>query len=345
MSPFTRRLFLAFLVFSWAFPCAVYAQGRVRLELSTEERAPLMARQDWLQQLAKAGVTNLRIRAGQSGDKIGVEVEGTAASPVYIVTGTISSNGDLILPAGRFSLREAAGAARWLDDLARKGPEKKPEPKAAFGLSPEQYEGVHTELARPVTFATRGMSRAAAVERIGRPLTIPLRISQGLLQSTEEDPVDEELSGLSSGTALACVLRPAGLCFVPRSGGRGEVECIVVASKPGLEVWPIGWKPEKPPSKVLATLFESFNANVENVPLTKVLDELATRLKVPILMDHTALARHGIDPGKVPVHSPQGRTTYNQLLRRVLSQAKLKSELRVDEAGKPFLWVTTMLPP
>ena len=36
--------------------------------------------------------------------------------------------------------------------------------------------------------------------------------------------------------------------------------------------------------------------------------------------------------------------SYSQALRRVLSQAKLKYELRVDEADKPFLWITTIKP-
>ena len=32
------------------------------------------------------------------------------------------------------------------------------------------------------------------------------------------------------------------------------------------------------------------------------------------------------------------------ILQKILSQAKLQKELRVDEAGKPFLWITTLLP-
>jgi len=80
------------------------------------------------------------------------------------------------------------------------------------------------------------------------------------------------------------------------------------------------------------------------VPVTTVLEAIAKRLKLPVLLDHSALARHGIEPDKKKVNSPQSRTTSNQLLRKVLSQAGLKSEVRLDEAGKPFLWVTTVKP-
>ena len=36
--------------------------------------------------------------------------------------------------------------------------------------------------------------------------------------------------------------------------------------------------------------------------------------------------------------------SYSQVLRKILSQAKLRYELRVDDADKPFLWITTVKP-
>ena len=44
------------------------------------------------------------------------------------------------------------------------------------------------------------------------------------------------------------------------------------------------------------------------------------------------------------VSFPQSRTTYSIALRKMLFKAGLKFEVRVDEAGKPFLWVTTLKP-
>ncbi len=44
------------------------------------------------------------------------------------------------------------------------------------------------------------------------------------------------------------------------------------------------------------------------------------------------------------MNAAQTRTTHNRLLGKVLSQAKLKYEVRVDEAGNPLLWVTTLKP-
>jgi hypothetical protein len=46
----------------------------------------------------------------------------------------------------------------------------------------------------------------------------------------------------------------------------------------------------------------------------------------------------------VIVSHPRARTTYSIALRKILFQAEPTSELRVDEPGKPFLWVTTVKP-
>jgi hypothetical protein len=39
---------------------------------------------------------------------------------------------------------------------------------------------------------------------------------------------------------------------------------------------------------------------------------------------------------------PASRTTYSLLLGKVLFQARLKSEIRIDEADGPLLWITTI---
>ena len=119
---------------------------------------------------------------------------------------------------------------------------------------------------------------------------------------------------------------------------------MIVPSKPGLEIWPVGWKPDQSAAKLLPDLFQAFNANVQNVPITAVFDAVSQRLKTPILLDHNALARHGIEPEKTLVSVPQGKMSYDRLLNRVCGKAKLQTEFRVDEAGKPLIWVTTQLP-
>jgi hypothetical protein len=321
----------------------VHAAGRVKLEIVSDRNAPITSQQEWLQRLAAVGLTDLRIRSGRTGDQVGIEKQGSESEPVYVVTGIITSGNQLVLPGGRFALGDAAQVARWVNNLAEKGLGEKEEPRSAFGLTAELLEKARQELAQPVRFSTRGLDRQQAVVKIAGQLGESFHLNRGLIEADSDDKVAEELSGVSCGTALACLLRPAGLGLAPRDN-RGNVQYVVTSSKPGVVLWPIGRPPEKPLPQVLPAMYESFNANVQDVPAAKVLEVLSKRLKVPFFLDHNALARHGIEPDKKIVNAPQSRTTYNQLLRKILSQAGLKFEVRVDDAGKPLVWITSVKP-
>ena len=319
------------------------AAGRVQLDLVRDARASLMASQQWAAALGKAGIRGVRIRSATAGDEVGIAVRGSKESPLYVVTGIVKSSDELVLPPGKFKRRDAARLAQWVEDLAKFGLSGGQPAKSAFGLSRDQFERLHQELSKPVDFSTRGQPRGNVVERIAGRLSLPVRVDRKMAKMLAADEVGEELSGLSCGTVLAYVLRPAGLCFVPRQVGRG-IECVVVKAQPGLEIWPVGWKPQKPRPKVLPALFEFRNVNVQGVSAARALEAIGKRLKVPVLIDHNALARHGIEPDKTIVSHPQSRTTYSLALRKILFQARLKYEVRVDEAGKPYLWVSTIKP-
>ena len=329
----------------WAAAASGYAAGRVELELVTEPRVPITAQQDWLRRLSQAGIKNLRIRSMRSVDQVGIVVGGTEESPIYAVTGIVTSGGEVLLPGARFRPTDAVRLARWLDELAQYGPSDGRPRKSAFGLRARQFEQVQKDLSQEVGFATQGLKRREVIDGIAKRLTLPLRVEPRLLQTIrDDDVVAEELSALSCGTALAYAVRSLGWCLVPRDSGARGLECTVAKAEPDMEAWPIGWEPEKRPGEVLPALFEFLNANVQGVTVPQLLTAMGERLKVPILLDHNALARHGIEPEKSVVNLPLARTSYTLLLRKTLYQAGLKYELRVDEAAKPFLWVTTLRP-
>ncbi len=319
------------------------AAGRVELELVGDARGgAAMGFQEWLQVLSRAGVKNVRIRTAEPGDKAKIDIQGTAESPIYMVTGLLTGHDELLVPGGRFKRSDAAGLAQWIKDLAARGPANHREARPAFGLTAKQFGEVHDDLAKPVTFSTVGMTRSEAAEKIGRQLALPLQVT-GDLTAADDDKIAEELSGLSCGTALACLVRPLGYALVPRQTAQGPVHAVGRAQLDH-EVWPIGWPPEKPLVQVAPALFEFHDVNVQNVTAAKALEAIAARLKLPVLVDHNALARHGVDPAKAMVSLPQARTTYSLALRKLLFKAGLKFEVRLDEAGKPFLWVSTVKP-
>lgn len=328
------------------------AAGRVTLELLADERAPLTSQHEWAKSLAKAGVENVRFRVRLASDNVGIETVGTAGDPSYQVTGLITTSGDVVIvPGARFHPGEAARLARWLQELPQRGAGgDQAQPRGPFGLSPEDFDRIRKDLAQPLGFSTKDMDRLAAVRKAITLPAHPVSFSPGSLEGVESDKVAEDLSKLSCGTALAYLLRPAGLCLTIRTTRQG-LNLVISAAKAGTEPWPVGWPPEKSDPEILPALYQSFGAQIERTPLTTLLTAVAGRLEAPILLDHNALARYGIEPDKVLIDykstdptKPKRRVSYLTLLRYALGQAKLKSELRLDEAGHPFLWVTTLKP-
>jgi len=316
--------------------------GRVELVLLISPEAGLTAPQTWARALGQSGIRHVQIRQATPTDQPGIERIGQADPPLYRVTGILKGQ-EVVLPGARFGLGQVGQLARWLEELAQEGPPKDRPPKTAFGLSAQEFEKVHADLAKPVGFATRGVDRAVAAARIGQKLQFPLQPAPDRLRGLAGDKAAEELSTLSCGTALACLLRPAGYALLPCSEG-GRLWYRLERMRPGMEIWPVGWTPEKLPKDVLPKLFEFLDVRLEKVSAAETLQAIADRLQVVYLFDHNALARHGIEPEKTAVNLPASRTYYARVLERILFQAGLKYELRIDEAGTPFLWITTVKP-
>jgi hypothetical protein len=324
---------------------ALGAGGQTRLDLVGADQSAALAFQEWLQVLTKAGIKNVRIRSGDITDKIGIEVQGTDKSPLYVVTGFIVNRNELLLPSGRYTRGDVAQLARWLDEVAKEGPPDRRPKRTVFGLTTEQFAQVHEDLSLSVGFETKGMTQTETVEKIRRKLHIPLGNNAQWKQAAGGEVVDEELSKLSCGTALACVLRYAGFCLAPVESS-GKLAYSIVKDKQKLEAWPIGLEPskEKPSTKLAPALFELRNVNVENVPVSKVLEAIGEKVSLPILLDRNAIARRDSNPTETLVSLPQRRISYNEALKILLFKVELKFEVRVDEAGNAFIWVSTIEP-
>ena len=116
----------------------------------------------------------------------------------------------------------------------------------------------------------------------------------------------------------------------------------IVRSRDAKESWPVGWPPQHAPGKTLPDLFRSLNVEIDDTPLPDALAAIKQRVNVPFLFDYNAMARYQIEPTKTHVTLPRKKSFYNSIVRDLLRQAKLKHELRVDDAGKPFLWISSL---
>lgn len=319
---------------------AADGNAAISMELVTERGLSVTASQDWYKVLSGLGVSSLRIRSG-SGEQPEVTTEGTKASPRYRVVGVLTRDNVLHLPGGSFKTTDAAGLRRWLSKLGEHGSEAVTEPSGAFGLVQRQLDAVTSELRRPVTTTTKGRPADKVVDAISKTLTSQVVIDAAARRTLAAATIQDELSGLSSGTALAIALRQAGLVLLPEKAGRGEVLYRVTPAG-AASGWPIGWKSQAKPNVLLPDLFTYLNVEIKDISVAEALEAIEGRLKTPFLFDRNAMAVHGIDPSEAMADVPGKRMTYSQTLHRVMAQAKLKYEVRVDEAEKPFLWITTI---
>ena len=137
----------------------------------------------------------------------------------------------------------------------------------------------------------------------------------------------------------------AWLAFCPSRLPDGTVELSVTLAESSGDAWPIGWPRRQSPPETAPTLFEIKTIDLDDEPLDEVLEAVAGVIGIPILVDRAALADRRIDLTQVKISHPRKRTTWITALNSFAYKAKAKFEILIDEAGKPFLWVTPLATP
>lgn len=333
--------FLGTLVVGMTLPRLAAAQVKIDVELATDEDFSGANSRDWYDLFTSLKVDNLRIRSGKLLDEVKVESTGEQPNATYKVIGRLTRDNQLILPGGTYSARDKGRIKAWLDDLRAHGPEGEKE-ATPFGLSAEQLTAARKDLGREINFETKDAPLAVTIEQIAKRLDGALVLDPVATAdvATAEVPT-EELKGLAVGTALSYLVRSLGLAVIPRANADGKLAYHVERPATGADVWPIGARPEKRPRDIVPSLYEISNVNIEDFPLADVAEAIAKRAGARVLYDHYSLARFGVDVHEVKVTVRGARMSDQTALRQALTKARLRFELRVDEAGQPLFWITS----
>lgn len=319
------------------------AQQRiVELQIRADARARVGTQQRWMEMLSTVGADRVATKTGSISEP---EIEETKLSSTSLVTITGMISGEkLYLPGGSFSIRDKARIRELIQRIRDDGARVALAEKKAFGLTSEQLVELHQAMRKPLNFDTRSANSAEVVQKIsrliGRRLELDATARTALAGS---ESVSEELNGVSSGTALAVVLRPLGLVWQPRRLQGKPLELTIVDSGSSSENWPIGWPIENPPVQVEPRLFERLQLEIRGYPLSDALNAIEKRSGVPFFYDHNSLARNGVELAETKVTLIQEKASFMVAIDKLLRQSKPKliDELRVDENGKTFLWITT----
>jgi hypothetical protein len=327
----------------------------IELELATERGVQITAPREWLQLLTSIGIDNVQIRGFRAGDEPSVKNRGSAERPRYHVVGILTSKHQLQLPGGTFSRSDKAKLKDYFEGLTADGAESLAAPRGRFALTEKEMTAVLADLAQPIEFQTIGLPVRDAMEQLQAKFETKFALDREADRALRDSvPCRDELKGLTAGTGLAILLRSSGLALRPEKL-RGQTveyridpiaadaideETLGNADSADSKSWPVGWEPQQTPGELAPSLFEYRNAEISGFTLEETLDAIGPRVKISIYIDHAALAAHKIEPAKIEVRLARTRTIYKRVIDRVLAQAKLGSQVRIDEAGKPFLWIT-----
>ncbi len=316
------------------------AEPRVDLEVITDVGFVGTDARAWSEMLNQAGFSSVRIKgSGTQGPSM--QTLGSPTAPSYRVVGVITAANQLVVPRGRFGLNDRAQIENWVRKLKDGGEDAINIKPAAFGLLPKQLVAVHEALAVPVQGSTLGQPPRETAKKIADRLPYKFTSDEFAQRALAEgEPIADELDGIASGTALAAILRPLGLVMFPEKSGP-EIRLRIATSKGAKEHWPVGWPLKGNPGETLPELFKFLKINIGDAPLSEAVTAIAGRVKAPVLYDHNALAAARTDLS-AKVSLSDTNIFYSRALDRLLLQAKLKYEIRLDEADKPLLWITTI---
>jgi hypothetical protein len=238
----------------------------------------------------------------------------------------------------------------WVDELKLYGAQGAPEGQPVWGLSEPQFNELFAALSRPIPADAEGQTVQTAIDQMGLPQAHPVRFHSTALKHLggmeSVPPVRQRLAGMSVGTGLAALLADYGLGFRPLRNPSGEIELVVQPLDDISDAWPVGWEPEDDSrrDKVAPALFKMVPVKFDDVPLQDVLDAISQATQTPIIVDHYATARQGIDLNTLTLSYPAKRTAWIIVINSAAARNRMVQKLRVDERGNPFVHIAPFVP-
>ena len=311
----------------------------VRVELITDRRGAPLAAQRWAMTFQRFQVP-LRIRRAIGVERTSVRETITGGLRQVKVIGLLDRSGRILVPGKSFSPGNPAALGQWLNELGTFGAKGNPSGQPAFGLSEGQFNNLFETFSQPVSNDLAGNTLEQAVRSLKLPNTLTLDLARLGPAAKQIVPLRTNGPGLSRGTTLATLLATAGLAFQPRRTPAGQVELLITRTTEGTKTWPVGWPPRLSRIKTARPLFQIVPVELNNASFLEVLDTIAAKTKIPMLIDHHGLAKNNIKPGSLTVTVKPKKAAWFQLQKSVTNPHHLTRDLRIDEAGKPFVLVT-----
>lgn len=309
--------------------------ANVDLEVVRSANAPFNAAQEWARALEKLKSIPVRLNGNQV-PQPSVKKNGNTVRVVAVIDG----NNRLVVPGRSFTMRQTAALQSWLNAQANgTASDTTAVAKNRFGLTTQQLKRTHESLKGLVAESTQGKKVLPVVTTIARQAGLSLSLSAGMQTIAADAVVHDEWQGFTSGTTIAALLRPLELVMVPKIGRGEEIELGIEHDATADESWPVGWKSPLKPRELIPKIYDPLPIDIADTPIADVMKAIESRIETPIFYDTALLHLMELDPAKETVTYSSSRTIYTKAIGLTLSKAKMKHEIRVDEIGKPFIWI------
>ena len=117
-------------------------------------------------------------------------------------------------------------------------------------------------------------------------------------------------------------------------------EAVIDPLSRAKDAWPVGWEFKESRPKTAPKLFKLITIELDDVKLIDVLHATTVKTGVPVHIDHFSIEGAGIEIDKLKVSYKRRKASWSQLLNGVTLKHKLSRKYRIDELGKPFVWIT-----
>ena len=320
----------------------------VTVELLAGKMANGLTSQQWGRIFDKIGY-RVRIRRALLDEKPEIKQRTLGRLREVTVIGKLDRRGMLVFADRTFTQSQAAKLAEWLRSLEVYGAAGSPVGKPIWGLSKSQFDILYNALSAKNNSNVQGEPLENAVAAMKLSSEYPIRYMTAARErltslGAKRKPVRADVQGHSKGTALALILSEYGLGFRPQRMPDGNLELAIESRDMVPVLWPIGWDLKQSRSKTAPQMFKLIPVELDKVHLVDALDGIATITKVPIHFDRYGIEAKGINVDEIVVSYPPKKTSWSLLLRSITTPYKLTRKFRIDERGKPFVWVTALVP-
>ncbi len=304
--------------------------------------------QQWGKIFSEMG-ENARIRQPLPSDKPEIKETKRGTFRVIKIVGELNRKGELVFPDKTFSMNQVDQIKAWLKAIKVFGAQGPPDGKKFWGLNKQQFDAVVKALSLPVAKETKEKPLMESVDALPIDKTYPVIVHPDAREAffkIETAEVRQELQNVSSGTALAILLREHGFGFRPLRTPNATIELTIQSLSKISDPWPVGWDIDdtRPRNLIVPNLYDFVKTGFEEAPLQRVLDAISEQTKTSILIDYSFCQKKEIDVAKAAVSYPEKQTAWSLVLASVVRQVRLTHKIMLDEAGRPFVWVAPFVP-